>query len=183
MRKRKLALALILAAILGLLLFPTESFARTVSSPSKYYVNCPGAVLNVRTKPNTTTSKVVGTLPHGSSITVLYLKNKNWAAVRYKSKVRYVSFDFLSETKPYVPATPTVQPPANPSSFPATYRVSIQDGFLNIRNKPTLVGSKVVKTVKNGKKLKVLYFVDNEWAAIQLGSKVRFVSRQFIVRK
>ena len=72
----------------------TTSAQSTTGFPAKYVVNNISLGLNVRTKPNTS-SKIVGTLKPGKTVTALGLVNGQWLAIKYKKKTRYVFAQYL----------------------------------------------------------------------------------------
>ncbi len=147
------------------------STAATIIYPAKFYVDIDEGYVNIRKKPSTS-SKVVGTAPKGKVIKVLYQYNANWYAVKYKSRIRYMSAQYL---------TPKVNVQNKDTSVAGTYYVNNVYGYLNVRDVPdTSNNSKIVYTFKQGKKVKVLYAVDSDWVAIKYKSKTYFVFFSYI---
>lgn len=68
-----------------------------------------GAVLNVRSAPNSEESNIVGFLVHTEPVEVISIEN-DWAEFWYNGEVRYVSSEFLVD---FVP--PYISPPMLPS--------------------------------------------------------------------
>ena len=170
--KTKIKLLLCMCALALALTVPhTTVSAKT----TKYYVDINDGVLNIRSKPNLTTSKIVGTLTAGQTVKVIGTIDQEWAAFTYNGKICYVSLQYLSKKKTSSSRTSL--------TFPATYVVNNVYGYINIRNKPNLTTSKVVATKKQGAKLKVIYVVNSEWLAIQYKSKVRYVFASYVKRK
>lgn len=172
--KARIKFLVCLFALTFALLIPhTDASAATKT----YYVNVSSGYLNVRNKPTLSGSTVVATLKHGQSVKVIGTVNHEWAAFRLNGKVRYASLQYLTTKKSSSSSSSTS------TGFPAKYVVSNSYGYLNIRNKPNLTTSKVVATVKQGKKLTALYQVNSEWMAIKYKNKVRYVYAAYIRRK
>jgi hypothetical protein len=71
-----------------------------------------GAILNVRSEPNTESDNVVGFLVHTEPIEVISIDG-DWAKFLYKDEIRYVSAEFLVDTVPPYVSPPTQTLPAN----------------------------------------------------------------------
>lgn len=71
-----------------------------------------GAILNVRSEPNTDEDNVVGFLVHTEPIEVISIDG-DWAKILYQDEVRYVSSEYLVDTVPPYVSPPTQTLPAN----------------------------------------------------------------------
>lgn len=78
-----------------------------------------GAILNVRSEPNTDADNVVGFLVHTEPIEVVSIDG-DWAKFLYQNEIRYVSAEFLVDTvPPYVsPPMLTLTPTPTPTLTP-----------------------------------------------------------------
>lgn len=71
-----------------------------------------GAILNVRSEPNTDSDNIVGFLVHTEPVEVISIDGE-WAKILYKDEVRYVSAEFLVDNVPPYVSPPTQSLPAN----------------------------------------------------------------------
>lgn len=85
----------------------TEEDVSVIGETTTKYVKLAsyGAILNVRSAPNTDKDNVVGFLVHTEPVEVISIEN-GWASFMYKGEVSYVSEDYLVDTVP-----PYISPP------------------------------------------------------------------------
>lgn len=81
----------------------------------------PGSTLNLRQGPSTGTS-VLGSIPHGASITITGAASNGWYPVTFNGKTGYVSAQYVNPFTPNTggggPSTPTTPPPTTPTTPP-----------------------------------------------------------------
>lgn len=127
------------------------------SENGNFVVDTGGDVLNVRNKPSVNQGSVQGTLKNGTSFS--YTKRavskdgKKWAYVNSPIS-GWVCIHDGSEWLVKDAASPPSPKPSTPDwteyNENNTYVVSTDGAGLNVRNKPTLNGSSVVKTLSDG---------------------------------
>jgi uncharacterized protein YraI len=81
---------------------PTSPYATSTS-------NTPGTTLNFRSGPGTSNS-VLGSIPHGTSLTITGAAQNGWIPVSYNGKTGYVSAQYVNPFTPN-PGTPTTPDP------------------------------------------------------------------------
>ena len=132
---------------------------------TKYVSVNPGSSLNLRNGPSTSAA-IIGSLPNGTAVTV-YSVTGGWAKVKVDGKEGYVSTEFLSDKKPGSEVvTEVMYVNVNPGSN------------LNMRNKPSLNGSIIIKLAR-GTEVDV-YEIKNGWAKIKVYGQIGYVSAEYL---
>ncbi|MBP3889491.1 MAG: C40 family peptidase [Cellulosilyticum sp.] len=143
--------AMLLAGV-GMMILPQLTFGKTLGT-----VNAD--VLNVRSKPTTTSSIVKKVYAKDSvQITDLVGTSDRWYKVNVSGTEAYIKQEYLDLTRADGTVTAT---------------------SLNIRSYPDVNKSKVIGNLKNGTKLEVLYKV-NGFYKIMINGSAGFVSSQYI---
>ncbi|MCM3570725.1 SH3 domain-containing protein [Neobacillus mesonae] len=148
---------------------PSKQPAASVTTK---YVNIEGGSLNLRQRASTS-SAVVASLSKGTAVSV-YSEANGWAKVKANGKEGYVSSSFLSSKE----SNSTSKETAN---TPAAKYVNVTSGALNMRNKPSLTASIIIKLAK-GTAVKV-YSNSGGWAKIEVYGKTGYVSSEFLADK
>ncbi|NFK77812.1 CHAP domain-containing protein [Clostridium botulinum] len=127
------------------------------------------SVLNVRSSANLS-SNIIGSLKHGSSVSILG-KTGSWYKIKYDSKTAYVSSSYISSSNDSNSSSDT-------SSSKGTVKLSSTSSSLNLRENPSL-SSKVLGGLSHGSSV---YILDKtgSWYKVKYGSKIGYVSSQFI---
>ncbi|EKS4343706.1 SH3 domain-containing protein [Clostridium botulinum] len=131
------------------------------------------SLLNVRSSANLSSS-IIGSLKNGSSVSILG-KTGSWYKIKYGSKVAYVSSNYISSSNN------SNSNSDNNSSTPTgkgTVKLSSTSSSLNLRDNPSL-SSKILGGLSHGSSVDILGKTGS-WYKIKYGSKIGYVSGQFI---
>ncbi|WP_434282471.1 SH3 domain-containing protein [Clostridium botulinum] len=131
------------------------------------------SVLNVRSSANLS-SNIIGSLKHGSSVSILG-KTGSWYKIKYDSKTAYVSSSYISSSNDSNSSSDTS---SNTSTSKGTVKLSSTNSSLNLRENPSL-SSKVLGGLSHGSSVDILDKTGS-WYKVKYGSKIGYVSSQFI---
>ncbi|HDK7178325.1 TPA: SH3 domain-containing protein [Clostridium botulinum] len=130
------------------------------------------SVLNVRSSANLS-SNIIGSLKHGSSVSILG-KTGSWYKIKYDSKTAYVSSSYISSSNDSNSSSDT----SSTSTSKGTVKLSSTSSSLNLRENPSL-SSKVLGGLSHGSSVDILDKTGS-WYKVKYGSKIGYVSSQFI---
>ncbi|MDI6918626.1 SH3 domain-containing protein [Clostridium botulinum] len=131
------------------------------------------SLLNVRSSANLSSS-IIGSLKNGSSISILG-KTGSWYKIKYGSKVAYVSSNYISSSKS---SNSSSDNNSSTSTGTGTVKLSSTSSSLNLRDNPSL-SSKILGGLSHGSSVDILGKTGS-WYKIKYGSKIGYVSSQFI---
>ncbi|WP_434297890.1 SH3 domain-containing protein [Clostridium sporogenes] len=131
------------------------------------------SLLNVRSSANLSSS-IIGSLKNGSSVSILG-KTGSWYKIKYGSKVAYVSSNYISSSNN---SNSSSDNNSNTSTDKGTVKLSSTSSSLNLRENPSL-SSKILGRLSHGSSVDILGKTDS-WYKIKYGSKIGYVSSQFI---
>ncbi len=131
------------------------------------------SVLNVRSSANLA-SNIIGSLKHGSSVSILG-KTGSWYKIKYDSKTAYVSSSYISSSNDSNSSSDTS---SSTSTSKGTVKLSSTSSSLNLRENPSL-SSKVLGGLSHGSSVDILDKTGS-WYKVKYGSKIGYVSSQFI---
>ncbi|EPY2286396.1 SH3 domain-containing protein [Clostridium sporogenes] len=131
------------------------------------------SLLNVRSSANLSSS-IIGSLKNGSSVSILG-KTGSWYKIKYGSKVAYVSSNYISSSKN---SNSSSDNNSSTSTGKGTVKLSSTSSSLNLRENPSL-SSKILGGLSHGSSVDILGKTGS-WYKIKYGSKIGYVSNQFI---
>jgi len=138
-------------------------------------------VVNVRSKPTTEDSTVLGKLTAGQGITRTGVGSNGWDEVNYKGETAYIKAEFLTTTKPTttVPTNPTTPSDVKFTDVNETVYVKTSGGTLRVRSLPSTDGS-VLGSLKNGASVIRTGVGDNGWSRITFEGAAAYVSSDYL---
>ncbi|MCW6076817.1 SH3 domain-containing protein [Clostridium sporogenes] len=131
------------------------------------------SLLNVRSSANLSSS-IIGSLKNGSSVSILG-KTGSWYKIKYGSKVAYVSSNYISSSNN---SNSSSDNNSSTSTGRGTVKLSSTSSSLNLRENPSL-SSKILGGLSHGSSVDILGKTGS-WYKIKYGSKIGYVSNQFI---
>ncbi|NFE67603.1 CHAP domain-containing protein [Clostridium sporogenes] len=131
------------------------------------------SLLNVRSSANLSSS-IIGSLKNGSSVSILG-KTGSWYKIKYGSKVAYVSSNYISSSNN---SNSNSDNNSSTSTGKGTVKLSSTSSSLNLRDNPSL-SSKILGGLSHGSSVDILGKTGS-WYKIKYGSKIGYVSSQFI---
>ncbi|AVQ46058.1 SH3 domain-containing protein [Clostridium botulinum] len=131
------------------------------------------SLLNVRSSANLSSS-IIGSLKNGSSVSILG-KTGSWYKIKYGSKVAYVSSNYISSSNN---SNSSSDNNSSTSTGRGTVKLSSTSSSLNLRDNPSL-SSKILGGLSHGSSVDILGKTGS-WYKIKYGSKIGYVSSQFI---
>ncbi|GAE01000.1 N-acetylmuramoyl-L-alanine amidase [Clostridium botulinum B str. Osaka05] len=131
------------------------------------------SLLNVRSSANLSSS-IIGSLKNGSSVSILG-KTGSWYKIKYGSKVAYVSSNYISSSNN---SNSSSDNNSSTSTGRGTVKLSSTSSSLNLRETPSL-SSKILGGLSHGSSVDILGKTGS-WYKIKYGSKIGYVSSQFI---
>ncbi|MBO0525056.1 CHAP domain-containing protein [Clostridium botulinum] len=131
------------------------------------------SLLNVRSSANLSSS-IIGSLKNGSSVSILG-KTGSWYKIKYGSKVAYVSSNYISSSNN---SNSSSDNNSSTSTGKGTVKLSSTSSSLNLRENPSL-SSKILGGLSHGSSVDILGKTGS-WYKIKYGSKIGYVSNQFI---
>ncbi|EPY2307741.1 SH3 domain-containing protein [Clostridium sporogenes] len=131
------------------------------------------SLLNVRSSANLSSS-IIGSLKNGSSVSILG-KTGSWYKIKYGSKVAYVSSNYISSSNN---SNSSPDNNSSTSTGKGTVKLSSTSSSLNLRENPSL-SSKILGGLSHGSSVDILGKTGS-WYKIKYGSKIGYVSNQFI---
>ncbi|NFP91887.1 SH3 domain-containing protein [Clostridium sporogenes] len=131
------------------------------------------SLLNVRSSANLSSS-IIGSLKNGSSVSILG-KTGSWYKIKYGSKVAYVSSNYISSSNN---SNSSSDNNSSTSTGRGTVKLSSTSSSLNLRENPSL-SSKILGGLSHGSSVDILGKTGS-WYKIKYGSKIGYVSSQFI---
>ncbi|ENK0839639.1 SH3 domain-containing protein [Clostridium botulinum] len=131
------------------------------------------SLLNVRSSANLSSS-IIGSLKNGSSVSILG-KTGSWYKIKYGSKVAYVSSNYISSNNN---SNSSSDNNSSTSTGKGTVKLSSTSSSLNLRENPSL-SSKILGGLSHGSSVDILGKTGS-WYKIKYGSKIGYVSNQFI---
>ncbi|HGG0417056.1 TPA: SH3 domain-containing protein [Clostridium sporogenes] len=131
------------------------------------------SLLNVRSSANLSSS-IIGSLKNGSSVSILG-KTGSWYKIKYGSKVAYVSSNYISSSNN---SNSSSDNNSSTSTGRGTVKLSSTSSSLNFRETPSL-SSKILGGLSHGSSVDILGKTGS-WYKIKYGSKIGYVSSQFI---
>ncbi|APH15702.1 CHAP domain protein [Clostridium sporogenes] len=131
------------------------------------------SLLNVRSSANLSSS-IIGSLKNGSSVSILG-KTGSWYKIKYGSKVAYVSSNYISSSNN---SNSSSDNNSSTSTGKGTVKLSSTSSSLNLRENPSLP-SKILGGLSHGSSVDILGKTGS-WYKIKYGSKIGYVSSQFI---
>ncbi|MDU1322039.1 MAG: SH3 domain-containing protein [Clostridium botulinum] len=131
------------------------------------------SLLNVRSSANLSSS-IIGSLKNGSSVSILG-KTGSWYKIKYGSKVAYVSSNYISSSNN---SNSSSDNNSSTSTGRGTVKLSSTSSSLNLRENPSL-SSKILGGLSHGSSIDILGKTGS-WYKIKYGSKIGYVSSQFI---
>jgi len=159
----------------------TKSTAQVSKTPAETkvakYVNVSsGSNLNMRTKPNASSSVIVK-LARGVQVTV-YSTSNGWSKVKVYGKEGYVASAYLSASKITNTSSTSGKSSTSVAKSKTMYVAVAEKSALNMRSSASTKGS-IIKTLSRGTKVEVLS-ESNGWAKITANSKSGYVSTQYL---
>jgi uncharacterized protein YraI len=144
----------------------------------------PGSTLNFRQSP-TTSSAVLASIPHGSTITITGPAQNGWYPVSIGQYSGYVSAQYVNPFTPTAttggsgPSTPTTPPPTAPAGPYGTSTTKTPGSTLNLRQGPS-TGTSVLGSIPHGAQITITGAAQNGWYPVTYNGKTGYVSAQYV---
>ena len=136
-------------------------------------------VVNVRTKPTTEGSEVLGKLTAGQGITRTGIGSNGWDEVNYKGETAYIKSEYLTTTKPQVTVPDPEPTVGNFTDVNETVYVKTSGGSLRVRSLPSTDGS-ILGSLANGASVIRTGVGDNGWSRITFEGATAYVSTDYL---
>ena len=134
--------------------------------------------VNLRSLPSTS-SDIVGTLKSGTFLERTAIGRGGWSRLTYNGKTVYAITNYLSNEVVKKPETqPEVTKPSD--GFSDVNEQVTAKSETNLRDKPSLEGSQVVYTLKNGEYVKRIGVNNNGWSKIEYNGKVVYAISSYL---
>lgn len=134
--------------------------------------------VNLRSQPSTS-SDVVGSLKSGTFLERTSVSANGWSRLIYNGQTvyaitNYLSHEVIEKTEP----EPATTPPSD--GFTAVDEQVTAKSETNLRDKPSLEGSQVVHTLKNGEYLKRIGVHSNGWSKLEYNNQVVYAISSYL---
>nr|WP_050608044.1 SH3 domain-containing protein [Clostridium niameyense] len=140
------------------------------------------SLLNVRSSTNTS-SKIMGSLKHGSSVNIISQVG-SWYKIKYGSSIAYVNSNYISLDNNCTTNSNT-NSNSNKNNISSkgtgTVKLSNSNSKLNIRISPN-TSSKIIGSLNNGDSVNITG-KSGQWYQIKYGSSTAYVSADYISNK
>lgn len=134
--------------------------------------------VNLRSLP-TTSSDIVGTLKSGAFLERTAIGRSGWSRLIYNGQSVYAITNYLSNEVVKKPETqPEVTKPSD--GFSDINEQVTAKSETNLRDKPSMEGSQVVYTLKNGEYVKRIGVNNNGWSKIEYNGKVVYAISSYL---
>lgn len=134
--------------------------------------------VNLRSLP-TTSGDIIGTLKSGTFLERTAVGRGGWSRLTYKGQIVYAITNYLSNEVVEKPKSePAVTPPSD--GFTTVDEQVTAKSETNLRDKPSLEGTQVVYTLKNGEYLKRIGIHSNGWSKLEYNGKVVYAISTYL---
>ena len=158
---------------------PKPSTGDTVTFVAVKEIVYSTTVVNVRTKPTTEGSEVLGKLTAGQGITRTGIGSNGWDEVNYKGETAYIKSEYLTTTKPQV-TVPDPEPTVGKfTDVNETVYVKTSGGSLRVRSLPSTDGS-ILGSLANGASVIRTGVGENGWSRITFEGATAYVSTDYL---
>lgn len=131
-------------------------------------------VLNVRSG-SSTSSKIIGSLKKGTTVTVIQKKSNGWYKIKYGSGYGYVIGSYLTVT------TQSTDTPSTDNSTSTTLPIgTVTANALNVRDGSS-ISTKVIGSLKKGDTVTIVQKESNGWYKIKYGSGYGYISGFYLI--
>ena len=158
---------------------PKPSTGDTVTFVAVKEIVYSTTVVNVRTKPSTEGSEVLGKLTAGQGITRTGIGSNGWDEVNYKGETAYIKSEFLTTTKPQVTVPDPEPTVGNFTDVNETVYVKTSGGSLRVRSLPSTDGS-ILGSLANGASVIRTGVGENGWSRITFEGATAYVSSDYL---
>ncbi|MFR7591027.1 MAG: GH25 family lysozyme [Longibaculum sp.] len=135
--------------------------------------------VNLRSLPSTD-SEVVGTLNSGDFLERSAISQSGWSRLSYKGKTVYAISSYLSHEVVEKPKPQEEPKPEQTDGFTAVDEQVTAKSETNLRDKPSMEGTQVVHTLKNGEYVKRIGIHSNGWSKLEYNGQVVYAISSYL---
>lgn len=133
--------------------------------------------VNLRSQPSTS-SDVVGSLKSGTFLERTSVSANGWSRLIYNGQTVYAITNYLSHEVIEKPEPKPTTPPSD--GFTAVDEQVTAKSETNLRDKPSLEGSQVVHTLKNGEYIKRIGVHSNGWSKLEYNNQIVYAISSYL---
>ncbi len=135
--------------------------------------------VNLRSLPSTD-SEVVGTLNSGDFLERSAISQSGWSRLSYKGKTVYAISSYLSHEVVEKPKPQEEPKSEQTDGFTAVDEQVTAKSETNLRDKPSMEGTQVVHTLKNGEYVKRIGIHSNGWSKLEYNGQVVYAISSYL---